>query len=152
VEPGPILLVKDEPVDVRLVKRALERAELDNPLVIASTRGEAQKACASDGAPVLILLGVYPQRDAGFDFLEWLRAQPKPLGDTPVVIFSVSTDHSHGASAAALRGAVFLDKPATEEVLAEAIAASGLARTTEIQGGKRRRWLTSRGEPEVGDE
>lgn len=149
MEPAPILLVEDEPDDVRFVKRALQRAELINPLVIASTRGEAERACLADGAPVLVLLDVYLQRDSGLDFLEWLRAQPKPLGDTPVVIFSVSTDHSHRVRAEALRGSLFLGKPATEEVLADAITAFGLVRTTEIKRGKRRRWLTPRGATEA---
>ena len=145
VEPAPILLVEDEPDDVRFVKRALQRAELVNPLLIASTTEEAERACTSDGDPVLVLLDVYLHgEDTGLDFLAWLRAQPKPLGDTPVVIFSVSMDQTHRVRAEALRSALFLGKPATEEVLSDAITAFGLVRTTEIRRGKRRRWLARR--------
>lgn len=145
MEPAPILLVEDEPDDVRFVKRALLRAELANPLVVATTVGEAEDACRSRPGPVLVLLDVYLQgAAAGLDFLEWLRAQPKPLGDTPVVIFSVSMDQAHRVRAEGLRSALFLGKPATEEVLSEAVTAFGLVRTTEIRRGKRRRWLEPR--------
>jgi CheY-like chemotaxis protein len=149
VEPAPILLVEDEPEDVRFVKRALQRAELANPLVVASTVREAEDWCTRGRSPVLVLLDVYLQgEDSGLDFLEWLRAQPKPLGETPVVIFSVSTDQTHRVRAEGLRSALFLGKPATEEVLTDAVTAFGLVRTTEIRRGKRRRWL----EPRTGQE
>ena len=145
MEPAPILLVEDEPDDVRFVKRALQRAELANPLLIASTPEEAEQACTSNGRPVLVLLDVYLHGEAsGLEFLEWLRAQPKPLSDTPVVIFSVSMDQTHRVRAEALRSSLFLGKPATEEVLSDAITAFGLVRTTEIRHGKRRRWLELR--------
>ena len=145
MEPAPILLVEDEPDDVRFVKRALQRAELANPLVVTSTVAEAEEWCTSDPRPVLVLLDVYLNGDdSGIDFLEWLRAQPKPLSDTPVVIFSVSMDQTHRVRAEGLRSALFLGKPATEEVLSDAITAFGLVRTTEIRRGKRRRWLEPR--------
>ena len=150
MEPAPILLVEDEAEDVRFVKRALQRAELANPLVVASTVRQAEDWCTADGRPVLILLDVYLQgEDSGLGFLQWLRAQPKPLGDTPVVIFSVSADQTHRARAEELRSALFLGKPATEEVLTDAITAFGLVRTTEIRRGKRRRWLETRKGTEV---
>ena len=142
---APILLVEDEPEDVRFVKRALQRAELENLLVVASTLQEAKDWCGSNPRPVLVLLDVYLHgEDSGLDFLEWLRAEPQPLGNTPVVIFSVSMDQAHRARAERLRSALFLGKPATEEVLSDAITAFGLVRTTEIRSGKRRRWLESR--------
>jgi len=145
VEPAPILLVEDEPDDVRFVQRALQRAELDNPLIVASTVQEAKAACTANGTPVLVLLDVYLQgTDRGLDFLAWLRRRAKPLGETPVLILSVSTDQAHRARALALKTALFLGKPATEEVLADAITAFGLVRTTEIRGGKQRRWLANR--------
>lgn len=145
MEPAPILLVEDEPDDVRFVERALLRAKLDNPLVVASTVRQAKAACGGDPLPVMVLLDVYLQgADSGLEFLEWLRRRPKPLADTPVVIFSVSTDQAHRTRASALHTALFLGKPATEEVLADAIAAFNLVKTTEIRGGKQRRWLAGR--------
>jgi CheY-like chemotaxis protein len=146
VEPAPILLVEDEPDDVRFVERALQRAQLDNPLIVVATTEEAERACTADGGPVLVLLDVYLQgRDRGLTFLEWLRSQSRPLADTPVVIFSVSTDQTHRVRAQSLRSSLFLGKPATEEVLVDAITAFGLVRATEVRGGKRRRWLAARG-------
>jgi CheY-like chemotaxis protein len=145
VEPAPILLVEDDPDDVRFVERVLRRAQLDNPLIVVSTIRKAKAACAGESPPVLVLLDVYLQgTDIGLEFLDWLRRRRKPLADTPVVILSVSTDQGHRARATSLQTALFLGRPATEEVLADAISAFRLVRTTEIRGGKRRRWLTGR--------
>ena len=145
MEPAPILLVEDEPDDVRFVERALQRAQLDNPLIVVSTVRDAKTACTANGTPVMVLLDIYLQgTEGGLDFLAWLRGRAKPLGTIPVLILSVSTDERHRTQSAALQSALFLGKPATEEVLVDAITAFGLVRTTEIRGGKRRRWLTSR--------
>jgi CheY-like chemotaxis protein len=143
MEAPPILLVEDEPDDVRFVQRALKQADLENPLVIAPTVTDAQKLCAAE-PPVLVLLDVYLQRRSGLDFLAWLRAQPQPTSDTPVVILSSSMDQTHRSRAQALRASLFLGKPVTEEMLAEAIVAFGLVRTTEVKRGRRRRWLAAR--------
>ena len=140
----PILLVEDEPDDMQFVRRALKRAELVNPLLIATSVEEAQTHCRDGVIPVLVLLDVYLKRRSGLEFLEWLRDQPPPLNDTPVVIFSMSTDGTHRTRAQALRSSLFLGKPATEEVLADAIAAFGLVRTTEVHQGRRLRWLEAR--------
>ena len=150
MEPAPILLLEDEPDDVRFVRRALQQSDLINPLRVVTTRDEAEHACTADGRPVLVLLDIYLGGEpSGLDFLEWLRAQPGPLGHTPVVIFTVSSDDTHRRRAASLRSSLFLGKPATEEVLADAITAFGLVRTTEIRRGQRRRWLAPRGSEEA---
>jgi CheY-like chemotaxis protein len=140
----PILALEDEPDDLQFVRRALKKAGLANPLLTATTVEQAQRLCTTNPTFVLVLLDVYLKGRSGLDFLEWLRAQPAPLGETPVVILTVSTDLAHERRASALRGSLFLGKPATEEVLADAIVAFGLVKTTVVSGGARRRWLAPR--------
>jgi CheY-like chemotaxis protein len=140
----PILIVEDEPDDLRLITRALGRADVSNPVVTASSVEEAQRHCNGGPVPVLVLLDVYLGARTGLEFLEWLRTQAPPLGRTPVVVFTVSSDGSHRLRAQALGGTLFLGKPVTEQVLADAILAFGLERATVVRGGERRRWLAPR--------
>jgi two-component system, response regulator len=145
-----VLIVEDEPNDIEFVTRALRKADLENPLVLATTVEHAQQLCLQS-APVLVILDLYLTGKSGLEFLEWLRAQPQPLRDVPVVIFSVSTDRTHQLRAKALRPSLFLGKPATEDVLMDAVQAFGLVRTVFAKGSSRRRWLDRREEPQRAD-
>lgn len=142
-----VLVIDDDPDDVQFVRRAFKKADLANPLLIASTVEQAQELCSTGPAPVLVILDVYLQGRSGLEFLEWLRAQPQPLCEAPVIVLSVSTDKTHQLRAQDLRTSLFLGKPATEEVLTDAVQAFGLVRTTAFNGSARRRWLASRQHP-----
>ncbi len=81
-----ILLVEDDPNDVLLIKRAFERAGVVNPLSVVSSGEEAVSYLRGDGKyadrkeyplPVIILLDLKMPRMNGFEFLEWLRAEPE---------------------------------------------------------------------------
>jgi CheY-like chemotaxis protein len=144
MERQPILLVEDEPADVKLVKRALKRAELSNTLQVVTSIAEAKSRCSTPPGPVLLFLDVCLNPQTSLDFLEWLRGQEPPAGDIPAIVFCVSPEEAHRARAMAVRASQFLTKPATEEMLADAIIAFGLVRTTEVTGGRTRRWLEKR--------
>ena len=142
MEAPPILSLEDEPDDLAFIRRALRRSNLANPLISATTVEQAQRICTSGTPPVLVLVDVNLTGRSGLDFLEWLRAQPQPLGGTPAVIFTGSTDRTDELRANALGSSLYLGKPATEHVLAYAITAFGLVTKTSEGGGDERRWLT----------
>lgn len=92
----PILLAEDDADFVELVRQALKRASLPNPLVVARN-GQEAIACL-EGSPAhseeerrrlfgLLMLDLRMPVLDGFDVLAWLRARPC-LRDLPVVTLS----------------------------------------------------------------
>jgi CheY-like chemotaxis protein len=141
IDAPPILALEDESDDLSFIRRALKKADIANPLLTATTVGEGQKLCAANPHLVLALVDVNLNGPSGLDFLEWLRAQPRPLGDTPAVIFTGSNDRTDELRATALGKSLYLGKPATQDVLTYAITAFGLVTKTAVRGGTRK-WLT----------
>jgi len=81
-----ILLVEDDPNDVLLIRRAFDKAGVVNPLSVVSSGEEAVSYLRGEGKyadrkeyplPVIILLDLKMPRMNGFEFLEWLRAEPE---------------------------------------------------------------------------
>ena len=95
--PIKILLVDDDDVDVRIVKRALSRELINNPLVVARDGVEALEVLrGSDGnppleQPLLILLDLNMPRMGGLDFLKELRSDPS-LSKSIVFVLTTSND------------------------------------------------------------
>jgi CheY-like chemotaxis protein len=86
LQPQTILLGEDEENDVILIRRALERARLANPVhavsdgeeVLAYLRGEREFADrAKYPFPALLLLDLKLPRKSGFEVIEAVRADPK---------------------------------------------------------------------------
>jgi CheY-like chemotaxis protein len=144
----PIFVLEDDPDDLSFIQRALTRANIDNPLEVRATVADARNYFTSlDGTyhPALCLLDIYlPDGETGLDFLAWLRRQPPPIRELPVMIFSVSTDEAHRMSATALRSVIFLTKPVTEAALTDAVLALGFVITTNVSGGRARRIIEPR--------
>lgn len=75
----PILLVEDNRVDIEVVRRALKKADIPNPLFTVLEGVEAwELLSAKDGShqlpqPCLILLDINMPRMNGFEFLEKMR-------------------------------------------------------------------------------
>jgi CheY-like chemotaxis protein len=125
----PVLVVEDERDDVEFIRRALKKARLLNPLIIVDTVDDARAALTStSNRPVFAIIDLFLLNHlSGLDLLEWLRAQPPPLGQLPVIVLSVSTDGTHRARASALGTVISLQKPITEEVLVDAIQGIALS-------------------------
>ena len=96
-KPIKILLVDDDDVDVRIVKRALSRQKINNPLVVARDGLEALEALRGNDdtppleQPLLILLDLNMPRMGGLEFLTELRSDPK-LAKSIVFVLTTSND------------------------------------------------------------
>jgi CheY-like chemotaxis protein len=91
-----ILLVEDDPDEVLLVKRALSRAHLVNPLrVVRDGDSAIQYLSATDREryprPSLVLLDLHLPGRSGLEVLKWIRSRNE-IRDLPVVILTGSTD------------------------------------------------------------
>jgi CheY-like chemotaxis protein len=129
----PLLLVEDEPDDITFVKRALAKHHIVNDQVVVHTLADAQRwltdRAATDRLPVVMILDLYLPDGSGLTLLEWVRAQPEPLGALPVIVLTVATDWTTEERVAALRAVAYLRKPATEAMLPDVLTTVGLAIT-----------------------
>jgi CheY-like chemotaxis protein len=144
----PILLLDDEPDDASFVRRALQRSEIVNQVIVCATAHEAREyLMTADEAtlPVLAIVDIFlPNAESGLDFLAWLRRQPPPVGDLPTMMFTHSSDPDHRIEATALRSVIFLTKPATQRSIANAAQALGFVVTTTVAGGRAKRVIEPR--------
>jgi CheY-like chemotaxis protein len=93
-----ILLVEDNATDVRLIRRALTRVPMHNPLQVLSDGDLAVAYLAGDAPfadrrtyplPGLILLDLKLPKRSGLEVLRWMKTQPG-LARIPVVILTSS--------------------------------------------------------------
>ncbi len=85
IEDYTILLVEDDPNDIILIKRALRKAKVVNPIQVVEDGEQAADYLTGEGAyvdrkryplPGLLLLDLKLPRKSGFGVLKWLRQQP----------------------------------------------------------------------------
>jgi CheY-like chemotaxis protein len=122
----PILLVEDDENDVFILKRALERARIVNPIIAVRDGLEAinyLKGMGSDTAgaptpPLLLLLDIKMPIMGGFEVLEWIRKQPR-LNRVVVIVFSSSRHPADIARAYDLHANSFLVKRSSVEETTE---------------------------------
>ena len=126
-----LLLVEDDPNDVFLMKRALKRAELPNPLHVAGDGQEAVDYLSGFGKfsdraefpiPSLIFLDLKLPYKGGFEVLKWIRSQPF-LDSTLVVVLTSSTEERDIKESYRLGARSFLVKPPTQAMLFELMIA-----------------------------
>jgi DNA-binding response OmpR family regulator len=130
----PILLLEDDSNDAMLVRETLAQLNLVNDVLIVGTAEMAKSAVKRD-VPALIISDIYlAGRETGIDFLNWLRDQPPPLGNVPVIMMSVSTDEVHHMRASSLRALLFMTKPINQDVLLDQLRGLGLFVTHLPQG------------------
>lgn len=122
----PILLAEDDENDVFIMRRALEKALIVNPLVVVRDGLEAVNYLKGMGTseagvprvPLLILLDIKMPMMNGFEVLEWVRKQG-PLNRVIVVVFSSSRHPEDIARAYDLHANSFLVKRSSIEETTE---------------------------------
>jgi CheY-like chemotaxis protein len=119
-----ILLVEDDEVDVMTVKRAFQKANITNPLYVASNGIEALEVLRKEELPPqrrLILLDVNMPKMNGIEFLREVRADPK-LQTVSVVVLTTSNEERDRIEAFKLNVAGYLLKPVTFGQFAEVMS------------------------------
>lgn len=110
-----ILLVDDDEVDVMNVKRAFAKANITNPVFVATNGLEALEQLRDGTVPRgkrLVLLDLNMPKMNGIEFLKALRADPELL-PTCVVVLTTSNEDKDKVAAYNLNVAGYLLKPVT---------------------------------------
>jgi two-component system, chemotaxis family, response regulator Rcp1 len=111
--PIEILLVEDNPADVRLTMEALKDARVRNRLCVASDGVEALRMLrdpAVDGRPDLILLDLNLPRKDGREVLEEIKGD-EHLRHIPVVILTTSQAEQDILQSYRLSANAYVTKP-----------------------------------------
>jgi CheY-like chemotaxis protein len=120
-----ILLVDDDEVDVMTVKRAFAKANITNPIHVATNGVEALELLRGPKIPPtrrLILLDLNMPKMNGIEFLRELRKDPV-LSPTTVVVLTTSNEDRDRVEAYRLNVSGYLLKPVTFTTFAEVMAA-----------------------------
>ena len=129
-----ILLVEDNPSDVRLTRRALEQSHITNPLVVAEDGREALDYLFGLGAhqgrdvtdlPRLVLLDLKLPRVDGLEVLRQVRANERTRR-LPVVILTSSQEQQDIMAGYDLGANSYVRKPVDFTQFAEAVRTLGL--------------------------
>ena len=114
--PAEILLVEDNPADVRLTREALREGKVRNNLHVAPDGVEALKLLRNEGKyadvprPDLILLDLNLPKKDGREVLEEIKADPS-LRNIPVVILTSSQAEQDILRAYDLHANCYVSKP-----------------------------------------
>src|SRR6185436_11481968 len=127
-----ILQVEDDPNDVFLLQRAMQKAGVMNPIQVATDGQEAIEYLQGAGKfadreqfpfPSLVLLDLKLPYVMGLDVLKWIRQQP---GMTLVVLLLTASGEEADMEAAYRLGANgFLVKPSEADKLQDMVKAIG---------------------------
>ena len=129
-----ILLVEDNPNDVALTKRALDKSNIANEMVVASDGEEALDYLFCTGKfekrdpcymPVVMLLDLKLPKVDGLEVLRRVRADERTRF-LPVVILTSSREERDVVSGYALGANSYIRKPVNFNQFADAIKQLGL--------------------------
>jgi chemotaxis family two-component system response regulator Rcp1 len=115
-KPIEILLVEDNPGDVRLTRESLYDARIHNNMIVASDGLEAMACLRREGAytdvtrPDLILLDLNLPRMNGFEVLNAIKEDPN-LKRIPVVVLTTSQAEQDIIQSYNLYANAFVTKP-----------------------------------------
>lgn len=121
-----ILLVEDDQNDVLLIKRAFQKVNIANPIIVLGDGEQAiaylagREPYAKRSLPILMLLDLKLPRKSGHEVLEWLRQQQR-LRRLPVVVLTASSESSDVNRAYDLGANSYLVKPVTFDALVEMV-------------------------------
>jgi two-component system response regulator len=126
----PILLIEDNPDDVTLTLRALQRNNIYNEVVVATDGEQAVNVLLpADGtsplAPALILLDVNLPKLSGLEVLQRIRADPRSR-TLPVVVLTTSNEERDIMESYRLGANSFVRKPVVFGEFVEAARVLGL--------------------------
>ena len=127
-EPAHILLVEDNPGDVRLTQEAFEQGRIDNELHVVSDGAEAIDFLEGHGEyaetpqPDLVLLDLNLPRRSGEDVLEHLKDDPK-LRPIPVIVLTSSRAEEDVVRSYERHANAYLTKPVDPDEFIETIRA-----------------------------
>jgi CheY-like chemotaxis protein len=114
-----ILLAEDDEDDVLLIRRAVQKARLLNPLQVVRDGEEAIDYLAGNGQfqdrqtfplPFLLLLDLHMPKQNGFDVLSWIQTRPE-LQRMKVAVLTSSSDEHHYNRAMKLGAHSYFHKP-----------------------------------------
>ena len=129
-----ILLVEDNPDDVKLTQRALRKSNILNELVVARDGVEAMDYLFGTGqygdrdtrqVPQVILLDLKMPRMDGLEFLQRIRANEKTRL-LPVVVLTTSTEDRDRVESYKLGANSYIRKPVDFQQFTEAVQQLGL--------------------------
>lgn len=121
-----ILLVEDDHNDVLLIRRAFQKVNIANPIIVLGDGEQAisylagREPYANRTLPILVLLDLKLPRKSGHEVLEWLRQQQR-LKRLPVVVLTASSESSDVNRAYDLGANSYLVKPVTFDALVEMV-------------------------------
>ncbi|MDQ2050061.1 response regulator [Natronolimnohabitans sp. A-GB9] len=127
-EPAQILLVEDNPGDVRLTKEAFKQGRIENDLHVVSDGNEAlaflyQRGEYEDAPrPDLILLDLNLPRKDGEDVLEELKGDSE-LRSIPVIVLTSSRAEEDVVKSYELHANAYLTKPVDPDDFIETVRA-----------------------------
>ena len=125
-----LLLIEDNPDDVFIMRRALQKAGIDLPLHVACDGKEALDYLEGKGVydqrdqyplPALVFLDLKLPYLSGFDVLEWIREHPS-LRELEVIVLSSSSEDRDENRAHQLGVSAYMVKPPKPEALLETIS------------------------------
>jgi len=90
-KPVTILLVEDDEVDVKALRRAFDKLKIANPVAVARDGVEALELLKTLSRPFLIITDINMPRMNGIEFLRHVRAS-KDYRDSIVFVLTTSND------------------------------------------------------------
>lgn len=118
----PILLVEDDTIDARTVKRALQDLRTETPLINLADGEEALRYLQDDqnARPCIILLDLNMPRMNGIEFLRVVKADDN-LKTIPVIVLTTSKEERDVVDSFDLCVAGYIVKPVGYEQFVEII-------------------------------
>ena len=129
-----ILLVEDNPSDVKLTKRALEQNQITNELIVAEDGGEALDYLFATGQyagreirdlPAVVLLDLKLPKIEGLEVLQRIRANER-TSLMPVVILTSSDQEQDMIASYKLGANSYIRKPVDFRQFADAVRTLGM--------------------------